>query len=170
MSSNCSKAADFIQICSGSCTFVGGVCYVKQIPKVCNGAIVVTSGDSQCIPEADSMCIYNYSGAAIYNTGRLRSVLPGYNPANTVLSAFDFTPTDLLRVWIPAIYEISGGTIVNSSGGSAPIISSGGSYTVCEESYNVADNPYWVVSWHEPAKLAGSAGSVEGIVCSKGIV
>lgn len=156
---------EYIVSCGSNRGLVADTCYAGRIPVLCSGAIMQTSG-GQCTPKRDDMCITDYYGGAVYNIGRLRSVLPGYNPANTVLYAYKFDANDLLRAWAPAVYSVSGGVITIESQGSAEIVSSGAEYTVCKENYNIEDDPHWVISWHEPAMIAGSSGSVTGIVCS----
>ena len=119
-----------------SCVFSGGTCYAKGIPNMCSGAV---------------------TSSAIYNIGRINSILPGYNPSNTWVSAYNFVAADLLNTWQPAVYSVSGGSIsiVNSGG----ISTSGGLIQVCQGNYNVNSEEYHIISWYEPAISAGGSSS-----------
>ena len=139
-----------------SCGLSGGICYAATMPTLCSGALIQVI-DSDCTPDSNTEIsgAVIYSGGAVYNIGRLRSILPGYNPANTGLKEYAFTSADLMVKWIPAIFEISGGIIISSSSGG---VASGGTAinAVCQSSYNEEDNPHWIISWHEPAAAAGA--------------
>lgn len=130
------RTSCIVSCSEGACIVSGGVCYAKPVPDLCSGAI---------------------TNSSIYNIGKINAVLPGYNPSNTWISAYNFTTTDLQSNWQPAIYHISSGiiTVVNSGG----LTSNAGISNVCHDTYNANADEYWVISWYEPAISAGGGTS-----------
>ena len=138
------------------------VCGIFAIPPICDASTiissaVVVSGGSICTDpptyrDTKTVSGIVYSGGEMA-IGKLRAVLPSYDPSNAQLAVYGFTVADVTNQWIPTVYTMSGGSMgVVTSGG---IIPSGGNvYNVCASNgYNTTNDQYTLVSWYTAATL-----------------
>ena len=111
-------------------------CYIKSIPVLCSGAIIV---DGEYTPAT----------ASLYSIAKLRTNVSSYDPTNAQLAAYNFQASDVKTTWLPGVYQISSGAIVSYNPGS--VISSGSSDTggVCAANgYNTSLDNYSLVTYY----------------------
>lgn len=111
-------------------------CAVKPIPVMCSGSVI--SGGSYA------------ATARPYNIGKLRAVIPSYDPTNRAFSVYQY---DVKQKWSPTVYTISGGVIRDTTPGS---ITSGGGAICGDKGYDTQSDEYTLVSWYLTA-ISGSA-------------
>ena len=124
-------------------------CLIKSIPSMCSGASGAfgAAADTPSLHESGAV-VYD-PGAAEYAIGKLKTHIPGYNPAYATLAPYQFDCATIsgaaaVSTWVPTIYtNVSGGSYTSAIDGSAGV-------AVCaDNSYNVADSDYTVVTWND---------------------
>lgn len=140
-------------------------CLISAIPRMCEAVPIIASGTTSggvvVTPPV-------YGGNVTMGVGKLAVQLPIYDPSNAQLTAYNFTASDVFKVWQPDVYAVTNSSGYVTSESVRPI-SSGGYYTfdsssprtsitqqVCASGgYNTSKTQYTLVTWVTAAHETG---------------
>lgn len=141
----------------------GAICYINQIPAMCDGAKGSRIGASNSGYLNESAAVRYANSGAVYAIGKLATQLPGYNPTASTLALYGFTPSLLSNGALTSgavQYDIASNGVIEGDG----VIVSGG---VCAENYqpNSSGGGYTLVVW-TPQYLSSGGWVGGGGFCS----